>query len=188
MPAYGALHSSFKAQPIDELTGTFNALNETTNVRPAKGESISICHGDAITGDGRPMNVWINGSATSFEDSKGFLDVGNCANDAVFGMRQNIGTNSDSYFGDEIHFFTPVASQNGTATFARSFNLVRGDLVMEGEPFQPAAGMNSFGESLNPVLELGGSSGPGGSTFMTGQFEMPVDIPVAKVLDGSSSC
>ena len=43
------------------------------------------------------------------------------------------------------------------------------------ETFEPAAGMNSFGESLNPVLELGTNSGPGGSTFMTGQFEMPTD-------------
>ena len=33
-----------KPQPIDELTGTFDALNETTNVRPNKGESISIVH------------------------------------------------------------------------------------------------------------------------------------------------
>ena len=43
------------------------------------------------------------------------------------------------------------------------------------ETFEPAAGMNSFGESLNPVLEVGSTSGPGGSTFMTGQFEMPTD-------------
>ena len=41
------------------------------------------------------------------------------------------------------------------------------------ETFEPLAGMNSFGESLNPVLELGTNSGPGGTTFMTGQFDMP---------------
>ena len=95
MPAYGALHSSFKAQPIDELTG-----------------------------DGGPMNVWTNGSATSFKDRvlNGGFDANDfhaCPNiksdqdlnDAVFGMRENIG----------------------------------------------------------------GSSGPGGSTFMTGQFEIPTN-------------
>ena len=43
------------------------------------------------------------------------------------------------------------------------------------ETFEPLAGMNSFGESLNPVLELGANSGPGGTTYMTGQFEMPTD-------------
>jgi hypothetical protein len=43
------------------------------------------------------------------------------------------------------------------------------------ETFEPAAGMNSFGESLNPVLEITGNAGPGGSTFMTGQFDMPTD-------------
>ena len=37
---YGGKHLA--AQPIDELTGTVDALNETTNVRPSKGESSSI--------------------------------------------------------------------------------------------------------------------------------------------------
>jgi hypothetical protein len=35
--------------------------------------------------------------------------------------------------------------------------------------------MNSFGESLNPVSEIGCTAGPGGSTYITGQFEMPAD-------------
>ena len=37
----GDIKGEFQA---DELTGTFDALNETTNVRPPKGESISIVH------------------------------------------------------------------------------------------------------------------------------------------------
>ena len=45
---YGGSHLS--AQSVDELTGTFNALNETTNVRPSKGESISIVHPTFKTG------------------------------------------------------------------------------------------------------------------------------------------
>ena len=44
-----------------------------------------------------------------------------------------------------------------------------------GKPNDTVAGMNSFGESLNPVLEVGGNAGPGGSSFMTGQFEMPTN-------------
>ena len=45
---YGGSHLS--AQSVDELTGTFNALNETTNFRPTKGESISIVHPAFKTG------------------------------------------------------------------------------------------------------------------------------------------
>ena len=43
------------------------------------------------------------------------------------------------------------------------------------ETFEPALGMDSFGKSLNPVAEISGTAGPGGSTFMTGQFEMPTN-------------
>ena len=164
----------FKPQDIDTKGSVIVGDNHFT---PDRG-------GDSLTGDGRPMNVWTNGSATSFEDR---LALDFDSNDAQFcnGIdpdiqrpthpNDNIGTNSDSYFGDEIHFFTPVASQNGTATFAGSFNLEKGDLPMEGEIFQPAAGMNSFGESLNPVLEVGGTAGPGATSFMTGQFDVPMD-------------
>ena len=41
--------------------------------------------------------------------------------------------------------------------------------------FEPAAGMDSFGESLKPFLEVGGQAGPVCTTFMTGQFEFPTD-------------
>ena len=51
MPHYSNYGGTrFSAQPADELTGTFNALNETTNVRPTKGESISIVHPAFKTG------------------------------------------------------------------------------------------------------------------------------------------
>ena len=43
------------------------------------------------------------------------------------------------------------------------------------ETFEPAVGMNSFGESLNHVLEISGTAGPGGTSFMTGKFDMPTD-------------
>ena len=65
-------------------------------------------------------------------------------NDAVFGVRENIGSTSGP----------------GGTTFMT-------------ETFEPAAGMNSFGESLNPVPGLGGTAGPGGTTYMTGRFDMP---------------
>ena len=51
MPHYTTYGSTlFSAQPADELTGTFNALNETTNFRPTKGESVSIVHPTFKTG------------------------------------------------------------------------------------------------------------------------------------------
>ena len=205
MPHYSNYGSTrFSAQPIDELTGKVDALNETTNIRPTQSEVVGVIHpsympdprgydpgpigslsetfGDGdprilgpISGNGvfKPQDIDAKGSATSFE-VRVFYRI-----DADIQRpthpNDNIGTNSDSYFGDEIHFFTPVASQNGTATFAGSFNLEKGDLPMEGEIFQPAAGMNSFGESLNPVLEVGGTAGPGATSFMTGQFDVPMD-------------
>ena len=41
--------------------------------------------------------------------------------------------------------------------------------------FEPAAGMDNVVESLNPVAEIGGQAGPGGSTFMTGSVSVPTD-------------
>ena len=48
MPHLGTF--DVKPQPIDELTGTIKALNETTNFRPAKGESSGIVHPDFKSG------------------------------------------------------------------------------------------------------------------------------------------
>ncbi len=194
MPHYSNYGGTrFSAQPADELTGTFNALNETTNVRPSKGESISIVHpafktgynngtsqegvfkpqdidakgsvifgdnhftpdrgGDSLTGKGRPTKIWTNGGASTFEDR---LALDYDANDVQFGMRQNLGANSGP--GDNEGW-------NCTCVPDSLFT----------ETFEPAAGMDSFGESLNPVTELGSTSGPVGSSFMTGQFEMPTN-------------
>ena len=216
----GDIKGEFQA---DELTGTFNALNETTNFKPTQREEIGIIHpsympsqgdeigiihpsykpdprgydpgpvgsadgighsvglvyweqyagtfdpgittvrsGDAITGEGRPTNSWRNADPSPFEDRMpGDFD----AND--FHACPNKVKDLAGNFGD--------AAGNMTETFAGSFDLQQGHLPHEWEPFQPAAGMNSFGESLNPVAEIGGTAGPGGSSYMTGQFEMPTD-------------
>ena len=176
----GDIKGAFQA---DDLTGAFEALNETTNVRPAKGESISIVHPDFKTGynngtsqEGlfKPQDIDTKGSLIvgdkHFTPDRGgdsltgdgrpmkiwttggastFEDrhVGDYdANDAVFSMREKVGSTAGP----------------GGSTFMT-------------ETFEPAAGMDSFGESLNPVLELGGTAGPGGTSFMTGQFEMPTN-------------
>ena len=176
----GDIKGEFQA---DELTGGFDALNETTNVRPTKGESISIDHptfktgynnGTSQEGLFKPQDIDTKGSVifggNNFTPDRGGdsltgegrptkiwtnggastfedrLALDFDANDAVLQMRQNIGGTAGP----------------GGSTFMT-------------ETFEPAAGMNSFGESLNPVLEVGSTSGPGGSTFMTGQFEMLID-------------
>ena len=99
--------------------------------------------GDSLTGEGRSTKIWTTGGPSTFEDRQvGDYD----ANDAVFGVRENIGSTSGP----------------GGSTFMT-------------ETFEPAAGMDSFGESLNHVLEISGTAGPGATSFMTGQFEMPTD-------------
>ena len=221
MPHYSNYGGTYlSAQPADELTGTFNALNETTNFKPTQREEIGIIHpsymptqgdeigiihpsykpdprgydtgpigslsetfgevdpkmlgpisgegpfkpqgidakgsvivgdnhfkpgrgGDSLTGESRPTKIWTNGGASTFEDRHvGDYD----ANDAVLGMRENIGANSGL----------------GATTFMT-------------ETFEPAAGMDSFGRSLNPVAELDGTAGPGATSFLTGQFDMPTN-------------
>ena len=47
MPHYTTYGGSYlSALPVDELTSKFDALNETNNFRPSKGESISVVHPD----------------------------------------------------------------------------------------------------------------------------------------------
>ena len=43
------------------------------------------------------------------------------------------------------------------------------------EAFEPIAVMDSFGGSLNPAFEIGGTSGPGGTSFMTGNIGFPTN-------------
>ena len=206
---------------VDSLTEPSDALMETTNFddrgySPISGEGVfkpqdidtkgSVIFGDnhfttggggdSITGDGRPMNVWTNGSATSFEDRRS-QDFD--SNDMVFGYGIDPVIQRPTHPNDNI---TGTAGPSGsiyrTAKTANKMNAyvdedvdgfmklgeikselqttdLRSDNRFVIERFEPGAGMDSFGKSLNPVLEFGGSSGPGGSTFMTGEFEMPTD-------------
>ena len=55
------------------------------------------------------------------------------------------------------------------------------------EAFEPIAGMDSFGESLNPAFDIGDTSGPGGMTYMTGQFDMSTDNLSGTAGPGGSS-
>ena len=148
------------ADGADILTGTFDTLNETTDDRPAKGESTSIVHPAFKTG-AEGIDRSIKGIHNVYFEDIGSGDQDN--NDVVIGVRENIGTNSGpdgSSFMTET--FEPMEART---SFAGTFNLTQGDLPHEGEPFQPAPGIDSFGKSINPVVELGTNSGPGGSIF-----------------------
>ncbi len=166
----GDIKGGFQA---DELTGNFNALNKTTNVRPNKGESISIIHpqfseangrGDSITGEGRPTKIWTNGGASTFEDR---MPLDFDSNDVVTCNGITLDTEAPS-----MSMHQSAMNSAGGKDLAENFLDAAGSMT---ETFEPAAGMNSFGESLNPVAELGTNSGPGGSTFMTGRFDMPTN-------------
>ncbi|WP_413324752.1 hypothetical protein [Synechococcus sp. MIT S9503] len=237
MPHYTTYGSTlFSAQPADELTGTFNALNETTNFRPTKGESVSIVHPTFKTGydpgpvgspvelkslDVGPVNKtadkgWWTVDGADFRDSE--LDALNkttkfddrgyspISGEGVF-KPQDIDTRGTVIVGD--NHFKPGRGGDSLTGEGRPTNSWRnadpspfedrhvgdydandavfgmreniggqagpGGTTFMTESFEPAAGMDSFGESLNPVLEVGSTAGPGGSTFMTGQFDMPTD-------------
>ena len=196
----GDIKGEFQA---DELTGNFNALNEATNVRPAKGESISIIHpqfreanglGDSITGENNKLkrerslswhdvrdynygkfavdaDIWTNGGASTFKDRPIWTTGGTASmedksfgdydfNDAVFSMRENLGVVGKGTF-------IPASNEGWDCTCVPDLSFTK--------IFEPLAEMNNFGESLNPVLELSGTASRGGTSIMTGQFDVPTD-------------
>ena len=107
--------------------------------------------GDSLTGEGRPTKIWTTGGTS--EDKLDVGPVNKTADtdwgavdwndlDVVIDVRENLGANS---------------GPGGTSYMTESF--------------EPIPGMDSFGRSLNPVLEVDVTSGPGGSSFMTESFE-----------------
>ena len=155
--------SFVKPQPIDELTGTFDALNETTNFDD-RGFS-------PISGNGvfKPQDI----------DAKGSVIVGD--NHFTPDRRGDSLTENGGF--DQFR----RSDLEGQAFLREQRFAVRGDGDNEGwacncvpdslftETFDSAAGMNSFGESLNPVLENGANSGPGGTSYLTGSMDFPTD-------------
>ena len=211
MPHYTTYGGTYlSSQPADELTGTFDALNETTNFDPkilgpisgngvfkpqdidAKGSVIVGDNhfkpgrgGDSLTGDGRPMNVWTNGSATSFEDrTLGDYD----ANDAMFDMRENIdwtaanGGNGSSWLKAKIASKANAYVDEDVDGFMKLGDIKGGDAITgEGHPTKiwTNGGASTFEDRLTLDFDpndaqlgmrenLGGTAGPGGSTYTNG--------------------
>ena len=244
----------------NSLTGSFDGLNETIDVRPTKGESISIVHpqfqepngdelntgfdergispisgngvfkpqdtdtkgsviwgdnhfktdrvGDSITGEVNELkgartlswrdirdhnhsklavepDIWTTGGASTFEgrpiwtiggtaslEGRSFAGSTLNANDAfVFETGLSIEGLHDSVHCIVGGTMCSVA-QEGT-------ELQKVDLRSENrfvlERFDALPEMNSFGESLNPALEVGSTAGPGGTSFMKGSFGFIID-------------
>jgi len=229
-PEKESFHTPFGTARSKESFGTFNTLNETTNFRPTKGESVSIIHpqfqeaskavihpqfrtglinpdsmrpideltssfiekadlmrhapkdseyrpqssidvvtgkpdstsaateiGLQITGEGRRMNIWGNGGASTLEDRTTNTSDDDF-NDVVLGN----GIDPDIQRPTHPNDNNVVNPGSGGTSFITS-------------AIEAPAEMTSFGKSLNPVAELGGTAGPGASSFLTGQFEMPTN-------------
>ncbi len=93
-----------KPQPIDERTGNFDALNETTNVRPNKGESISIVHPEFRTGLISPDQMRpVDSLSETFGDGDPRI-LGPISGEGVF-KPQDIDTKGSVIVGD--NHFTP---------------------------------------------------------------------------------
>ena len=207
-PEKESFHTPFGTARSKESFGTFNALNETTNFRPAKGESVSIVHptfrtglinpdsmlpideltssfiekaelmrhapkdseyrpqssidvvtgkpdstsaateiGLQITGEGRRMNIWGNGGASTLEDRTTNTSDDDF-NDVVLGN----GIDPDIQRPTHPNDNNVVNPGSGGTSFITS-------------AIEAPAEMTSFGKSLNPVLELGGTAGLGGTSF-----------------------
>ena len=111
--------------------------------------------GDFITGERRQTNVWTNGSATSLENRM-----------------------PKDFDGNEVAISNEIDPDIQRPTHPNEnikWDLQIIDLRSENrfviDRFEPAPGMNRFGESLNPAFEVGISAGHGGSTSMTEQFD-----------------
>ena len=156
---------------VDSLTEPSDALMETTNFddrgySPISGEGVfkaldidakgsvivgdnhftTGAGGDSITGEGRLTKIWTTGGPSTFQE---MLDVGPVNKTADKGWWTVDGAD----FRDVESDF-PVTNLRSENRFVI-------------ERFDPVAGMNNFGESRNPVPELGTNWCPGGSPAMT---------------------
>ena len=72
---------------LGDIKGEFAPSRKADGVSDQVAQFTTGGGGDSLTGEDRPMNVWTNGSATSFEDRlTGDVD----SNDVVIGVKENI--------------------------------------------------------------------------------------------------
>ena len=114
---------------------------------------------DGITGKGedRPMKIWTNGGASTFEDR---MPLDFDSNDVVTCNGIVLETKAPSMSMHQGAMNSVWVKDWAGNVFDAAGNMT--------ESFEADPGMDSFGKSLNPVLELTGAAGFGGTTFMTG--------------------
>ena len=150
----GDILPPFKA---DELTGAFNALNKTTNFDDRGMGPISS------NGVFKPQSIENKGSVIVGDNHFRTAEGG----DSLTGIETSQLTDqpTDDYvkLGD-IKGVTGEQDPGALYCTGHCF-----------ETFETIAGMYSFGELLNRVFEIGGTSGPGGTSFMTGNIGFPTN-------------
>ena len=130
--------------------------------------------------DSSPFKV--NNNIVSLQEHNRFSTGG--GGDSITGSERAI----EIWTNGGASTLTPVANQNGTATFApgsavESFKPDRGlgDTTAPGgssyltECLTPIAGMNSLGESLHPGLEVGGNADPGHASHLIEKLSFPTN-------------
>ena len=212
----GDIKGAFQA---DELTGGFDALNETTNVRPVKGEIISIVHPEFRTGlinpdSMRPVDFG------SFEPRQAMLQEAS-ANDDLTGRKGlnwselcDVGTSlrqADELTGSfeprevkSVEIGGLKGGQEGEELLPTDADLndvvigvkekVGGTFAFEtGLPVEglhdsvhcitDGCGQNVPFGSRFPTDNFSGTSGLGGTTFMTETFEPALGMEFAGSLN-----
>ena len=107
----GAMNSVWAPEAAGNFRDAAGNMTDTSDSFVSTGQPVEapLMHQDTLTGDGRPTNSWRNADPSPFEDRHaGDYD----ANDAVFGMRQNISGNAGpggSTFMTGIQNFDVVA-------------------------------------------------------------------------------
>ena len=167
----------FNPQDIDAKASVIVGDN---HFKPSRG-------GDSLTGEDRPMNVWTNGSATSFEDRMiGDFD----SNDVEIGVKENIdwtaanggpGSNyltakaaskTNAYVDEDVDGFMKL----GDVKVELQTTDLRSDNRFVIEPVNLVQGLDAGGMNdaeaadldssiFDVVNKVTGSTGPGGIDF-----------------------
>ena len=194
MPHYSNYGGTYlSAQPADELTGTFNALNETTNFKPTQREEIGIIHPSYMPTQGDEIGIihpsykpdprgYDTGPIGSLSETFGDGDpriLGPISGEGVF-KPQSIDAKGSVIVGDN-HFKpgrggdsltgegrpTKIWTTGGTS----EDKLDVGPVNKTADTDWGAVDWNDLDVVIDVRENLGANSGPGGTSYMTESFE-----------------
>ena len=161
MPHYSNYGGTYlSAQPADELTGGFDALNETTNFKPTQREEIGVIHPSYMPTQGDEIGI-IHPSYKP--DPRGY-DPG------------PVGSLSETFGEGDPKMLGPIS---GEGPFKPQGIDAKGSVIVGDNHFKPGRGGDSLMGDRNP-------GGPIGSKIWTtgGTSEDKLDVgPVNKTAD-----